>query len=103
MSREQTLRDRLTAALSPEHLEILNESHMHSGPPNRETHFKGVLVSRAFEGKRQVQRHQMIYAQVGDEMQAGLHALALHTYTPDEWAATAAAPDSPACMHRRLV
>ncbi|MEL0028236.1 MAG: BolA/IbaG family iron-sulfur metabolism protein, partial [Perlucidibaca sp.] len=41
--------------------------------------------------------HQRVYALVQPEMQRGLHALALHTYTPDEWAATGAAPDSPAC------
>ena len=45
MSRQQSIRERLQAALTLEHLEIINESHMHSGPPNRETHFKVVLVS----------------------------------------------------------
>lgn len=99
MSRQQTIRERLQAALSPEHLEVINESHMHSGPPNRETHFKVVLVSPLFEGKRSVQRHQAIYAELGDELRSGLHALALHTYTPAEWAETGTAPASPACQH----
>jgi BolA protein len=44
-----------------------------------------VLVSPDFVGKRAVQRHQMVYALVTDEMSKGLHALALHLYTPDEW------------------
>ena len=37
------------------------------------------------------------------EMEKGLHALALHTYTPEEWAALGKAPDSPACQHKREV
>ncbi len=99
MSRQQTIRDRLAAALAPDFLDVINESHLHSGPPNRETHFKVVLVAACFEGKRAVQRHQAVYAQLGDELKNGLHALALHTYTPAEWAATGAAPASPACQH----
>ena len=49
-----------------------------------------------FAGKRAVQRHQLVYRTLGPLMQQ-IHALALHTYTPQEWAATGAAPDSPAC------
>lgn len=103
MSRQQSIRERLQAAFSPEHLEVINESHMHSGPPDRETHFKVVLASAAFDGKRSVQRHQMIYAELGEELKNGLHALALHTYTPAEWAETGVAPASPDCQHKRVV
>jgi stress-induced morphogen len=99
MSRQQTIRERLSAAIALDHLDVINESHMHSGPPNRETHFKVVLVSPDFDGKRAVQRHQAVYAVLGEELKNGLHALALHTYTPAEWAATGAAPASPACQH----
>ena len=103
MSRQQSIRERLQAALTLEHLEIINESHMHSGPPNRETHFKVVLVSPEFTGKRAVQRHQAVYAVLGEELKTGLHALALHTYTPAEWLETGAAPASPECQHQRVV
>jgi len=95
-SRQAWLRDTLSQAFAPTHLEVLNESHNHSGPGG-ETHYKVVLVTPAFGGLRSVARHQRVYALVQPEMQRGLHALALHTYTPDEWAATGAAPDSPAC------
>ncbi len=81
-----------------EHFELLNESHMHSVPPNSETHFKLTLVSAAFEGVGKVARHQMLYKLVTPLMQKGLHALALHTYTPDEWKAVQqTVPDSPNC------
>ena len=71
------------------------------GGEGAETHFKCVLVSPDFVGKRALQRHQAVYALVTDEMSKGLHALALHTYTPDEWAVIQQAPDSPACQHKQ--
>lgn len=87
------IRDALQA-LSPAHLDVQDESHMHSR--GLETHYKAVVVADAFEGKRLLQRHQLVYRTLGGLM-GELHALALHTYTADEWAATGAAPDSPAC------
>lgn len=95
MSRQSLIERRLADALPLTHLEVLNESHNHSA--GQDTHFKVVAVSTAFAGLRPVARHQKIYALVADEMQAGLHALALHLYTPEEWAAVGTAPESPAC------
>lgn len=82
------------AALQPEHLEVLDESHMHSR--GLETHYKAVIVSPLFAGLNAVKRHQKVYATVG-ELMGQIHALALHTYTPEEWAAQGVAPASPAC------
>ncbi len=96
---EQTIRQRLEAAFQPRHLEVVNESHQHSVPANSETHFKVVLVSDAFDGRRKVARHQQVYAQLSEELAGPVHALALHTYTPGEWEErNAAAPDSPDCL-----
>lgn len=95
---ETQIRTKLNAAFHPVHLDVTNESHMHSVPPGSESHFKVVLVSAGFAGKRQVQRHQAIYALLADELQAGVHALALHTYSPDEWLATHEVPESPKCL-----
>ncbi|AGA87195.1 BolA family protein [Stutzerimonas stutzeri] len=81
-------------ALQPEHLEVLDESHMHSR--GQETHYKAVIVSQQFAGLNSVKRHQRAYAAMGDLMRE-VHALALHTYTPDEWAQQRAAPASPVC------
>jgi BolA family transcriptional regulator, general stress-responsive regulator len=88
----------LQAAFSPSHLEVINESHGHAVAPGSQTHFKVVLVSDALEGKTPVARHRAVYAALGDLFRQGLHALALHTYTPAEWQAQGAAPDSPACL-----
>lgn len=93
MNKSDRLRDTLQA-LRPTHLEVLDESHMHSR--GLETHYKAVVVGEAFAGKRAVQRHQLVYRTLGPLMQE-IHALALHTYTPAEWEQAGAAPDSPTC------
>lgn len=98
MQVQSTIEQKLKSGLSPRHLEVINESHMHSVPPNSETHFKVVVVSDAFEGKRKVARHQQVYGLLSDELAGPVHALALHTYDPGEWSErSGAAPDSPEC------
>lgn len=92
-----SMRERLLAslaALEPEHLEVLDESHMHSR--GQETHYKAVIVSTAFAGLNSVRRHQKVYASLG-ELMGQIHALALHTFTPEEWEAQAQVPASPTC------
>ena len=96
---EKTIWQRLEDAFQPQHLEVVNESHQHSVPANSETHFKVVLVSAAFDGRRKVARHQQVYAQLAEELAGPVHALALHTYTPLEWQQrNAPAPGSPECL-----
>ncbi|MFA5684012.1 MAG: BolA family protein [Lysobacteraceae bacterium] len=86
--------DSALRALAPIHLEIQDESGQHSR--GLETHYKAVIVADAFAGKRPVQRHQLAYGALGPLMDQ-FHALALHTFTPEEWAAQADVPDSPRC------
>lgn len=93
MSMQQRIESAL-ALLQPEHLEVLDESHMHSR--GEQTHYKAILVSAQFEGLNSVKRHQKVYGILGGLM-GEFHALALHTYTPQEWATTGAAPASPTC------
>ena len=49
-------------------------------------HFQAVIVSDAFAGKSRVQRHQLVYAALGDRMREEIHALSMRTLTPQEWA-----------------
>ncbi len=93
MSMQQRIEQAL-AALHPAHLQVLDESHMHSR--GLETHYKVVLVTEQFAGLSRVKRQQLVYATVG-ELMGQFHALAQHTYTPEEWAQTGAAPASPTC------
>ena len=87
----------LRAHFSPVYLSIENESHQHNVPAGSESHFKVVIVDDAFVEKRLVARHQLIYKALGDVVKNSIHALALHTYTPDEWAERQVAPESPVC------
>ena len=50
-------------------------------------HFYATIVSPEFAGKRLVQRHQLVYAALGDRMKAEIHALSIKAFTPDEFAA----------------
>ena len=97
MSTTQSALEQALQSFAPTHLELVNESHMHSGPPDAESHFKLVIVSDEFNGLNAVKRHQAVYRTLGDLMQQ-IHALALHTYTPAEWQTSGRAPDSPNCM-----
>ncbi|MEJ2417861.1 MAG: BolA/IbaG family iron-sulfur metabolism protein [Exilibacterium sp.] len=95
---QQCIETKLNKAFQPAYLEVTNESHMHNVPPDSESHFKVILVSEAFVGRRQVQRHQAVYQQLSEEMRGAVHALALHTYAPDEWRKAGAVPQSPECL-----
>ena len=96
MNMQTTIEEKLTETLKPEVLEVINESHMHSGPAT-ESHFKVVAVSNEFEGKMLIARHRMINAALAEELNQ-IHALALHTMTPDEYFEKAGkVADSPLC------
>ena len=98
MQIQQRIEQLLSSGINPAYMEVVNESHMHSVPPNSETHFKVTLVAENFDGLNQVKRHQQVYGVLREVMQNPVHALALHTYTPNEWAVTQAVPSSPPCM-----
>lgn len=97
MTIAASIRSKLESGLAPGHLEVINESGNHNVPPGSESHFKVVVVSDAFEGKPTLHRHRMVYGLLAEELAGPVHALALHTYSPGQWSAAGAAPDSPAC------
>ncbi len=99
--RQRVIEEKLRAALSPEHLEVINESHMHSVPKNSETHFKVVVVTDRFDGLSAVKRHQLVYATLAEEMKSGVHALAITSRAPAEWAASPEANQSPLCASKK--
>lgn len=98
MTVQAVIEEKLRAGLSPVFLQVDNESHMHSVPANSETHFKVVVVADTFEGLRAVQCHQRVYGLLSEELQSGVHALAIHAYTPQDWANRTEAPVSPECI-----
>jgi len=99
MSIQQTIETKLAAELDLDHLEVVNESGSHNVPPGSESHFKVVLVSETFAGERLLGRHRMVNRILHEELAGPVHALAIHTYTPDEWQQRfGAAPLSPPCL-----
>lgn len=95
---QQAIINKLSAQFSPLVLQVENESHHHSSGRGSESHFKILLVSASFEGLRPLARHRAIYTCLADELANGVHALALHTYTLNEWETRGeSAPDSPTC------
>ncbi|GAB2897255.1 BolA family protein [Microbulbifer echini] len=96
MSLASQIEEKLTATFSPQFIDVQCESHLHNVPAGSEMHFRVVLVSEVFASIRKVQRHQKVYAALADEMAGPIHALALHTYAPDEW--DGEAPVSPECQ-----
>jgi len=65
----------LSAGLECTHLEVEGDGQ----------HFKAIIVSPSFVGKRSIQRHQIVYAALGDRMREEIHALSMKTLTPDEY------------------
>lgn len=93
---QNIIEEKLNKAITPDVLEVINESHMHSGPAT-ESHFKVVAVSKEFEGKMLIARHRMINSALAEELN-NIHALALHTMTPDEYfEKSGKVADSPQC------
>ena len=96
---QERIERKLAEALDPEHLEVVNESGNHNVAAGSETHFKVVVVARAFEGERLIKRHRRVNSTLAEELAAGVHALAMHTYTAEEWRARfGSAPMSPPCL-----
>jgi acid stress-induced BolA-like protein IbaG/YrbA len=77
MTTPENIERYISAGLSCEHLTVTGDGQ----------HFEAVIVSPQFEGKRPVQRHQIVYGVLGDRMRAEIHALSMTTLTPQEWAA----------------
>jgi len=67
------------AGLTCDHLEVSGDG----------AHFEALIVSPAFEGKRLIARHQLVYTALGDRMRDEIHALSMKTLTPDEFKAQA--------------
>jgi BolA protein len=94
MSMLKRIESKLKEAFQPERLEVLNESHKHAGHAGGhghapfegegETHLRVRITSAAFAGKSRVERHRALNAVLKEELQDGVHALALEITAPGE-------------------
>ena len=99
MRIQSTIESKLRSALSPLHLEVVNESHLHSVPPGSESHFKVIVVSAQFEGRSLLEQQRLVNQVLSAELSGGVHALAMKTLTPQKWQAAGeqAALQTPLC------
>ncbi len=99
MTMQENIRSKIQQRLNPMHLEVTNESHMHNVPEGSESHFKVTVVSDSFTGEKLIARHRLVNKILADELKTQVHALALHTLTPDEWFEKGGrVPASPECL-----
>lgn len=95
---EAAIRAKLEQALSPEVLELRNESGGHAVPPGSETHFRVAVVSSRFEGLSPLQRHRLVHAALSEELAGPIHALAIQARTPAQWRENPQLDTSPPCL-----
>ena len=85
--RVQMLRERLSAALDPSRLDIVDQSAAHAGHEGAKGgggHYVVTIVSAAFAGLPLIKRHRLVYGAVGEAMKDEIHALSIRAYAPDE-------------------
>jgi BolA protein len=95
---KEKIEESLKTGISSLFIEVINESPNHNVPDGAESHFKVIVVSDDFENLRQVQRHQLIYKVLSEEMKL-IHAIAIHPFTKTEWDSNQqSSSDSPDCL-----
>lgn len=77
MVTPESIKQSIEAGLACDHVEVIGDGQ----------HFQAVVVSAQFEGRSRVQRHQLVYAALGERMREEVHALSMRTLTPKEWSA----------------
>jgi acid stress-induced BolA-like protein IbaG/YrbA len=75
MTTPESIKRSIEAGLACERVDVVGDGQ----------HFEAVIVSEAFTGLGKVQRHQRVYAALGDRMREDIHALSMTTLTPGEW------------------
>ena len=74
MVTTDSIKQSIEANLACEQVEVIGDGQ----------HFQALIVSSSFAGKNRVQRHQLVYAALGDRMREEIHALSMRTLTPEE-------------------
>jgi len=78
MADRKSIEEAIRGAIDCSHVDVRGDDGVH---------FEALIVSPAFAGVNRVRRHQMVYAALGDRMREEVHALSMHTLSPEEWAA----------------
>jgi acid stress-induced BolA-like protein IbaG/YrbA len=82
MVTAESVKQGIQGGIACEHLEVIGDGQ----------HFQALIVSEQFAGRSRIQRHQLVYAALGERMREEIHALSMQTLTPDEWQKTRSSP-----------
>ena len=82
MVTPESVKSGIEAGLTCEHVEVVGDGQ----------HFQALVVSAEFTGRSRIQRHQLVYAALGERMREEIHALSMQTLTPDEWKKDSTSP-----------
>ncbi|MBX9849553.1 MAG: BolA family transcriptional regulator [Rhodocyclaceae bacterium] len=76
----------LLATLDPQRIDIIDDSALHAGHAGAREggHYRLLIISEQFTGKKTMERHRMIYAALAPLMKSGIHALSIVSKTPEE-------------------
>ena len=77
MVTPESVKQGIQGGLACEYVEVIGDGQ----------HFQALIVSEQFAGRSRVQRHQLVYAALGERMREEIHALSMRTLTPGEWKA----------------
>ena len=78
MADRKSIEEAIRGAIECSHVDVRGDDGVH---------FEALIVSPAFQGLARVRRHQLVYAALGERMREEIHALSMHTLSPEEWAA----------------
>jgi BolA family transcriptional regulator, general stress-responsive regulator len=89
LSQQSNIERKLTEAVKPERLEVINESHLHAGHQAHfdgtgESHFRIRITAAVFAGKSRIERHRVINGILAEELKGEIHALAVEAGAPGE-------------------
>jgi BolA family transcriptional regulator, general stress-responsive regulator len=88
LTRAERIAERLERELAAEHVAVEDESHEHAGHAGAKSgggHFRATIVSARFAGLSRIAAQRLVYAALGELMAGEIHAIAMTTYTPEEW------------------
>jgi BolA protein len=99
MTIQAQIEEKLNNSFQPAFMDVINESHTHNVPAGSESHFKIIIASNTFDGLTLIKRHRLVNEVLANELNGAVHAMALHTMTPDEYFEKAGkVAESPECM-----
>ena len=87
-TRVARIHDAIEQVLDATHVQVIDHSAAHAGHAGAEAgggHYEVIVVSEKFKGVSRLAAQRLVYSALGDLMAAEIHALTMHTYTPDKW------------------